>query len=218
MSSTLCYQSIPVTPYQQNCSVVWCDESKQAAVIDPGGEVERLYSFITSQNLTLSAVWLTHGHLDHVGGASKLAQLVGVPIIGPAKGDAFWLEALSEQAKMMGFGDAKAFTPDRWLSHGDVLPLGKLCFEVIHCPGHTPGHIVLFERGARRAFVGDVLFQNSIGRSDFPQGNHEQLVHSIRERLFPLGDDVNFVPGHGPESTFGQERQTNPFVSDSRYG
>lgn len=218
MASTLNYQSIPVTPYQQNCSVVWCTRTRHAAVIDPGGEVERIIQLLVAENLMLKEIWLTHGHLDHVGGTQELAKRKLVPVIGPGKADTFWLEALPDQAAMMGFGSASAFTPDRWLNDGDVLTLGELCFEVIHCPGHTPGHVVLFERGAKVAFVGDVLFQNSIGRSDFPQGDHAALVSSIRNKLFPLGDDVRFIPGHGPESTFGYERQNNPFVADHRYG
>ncbi len=211
------YKIIPVTPFQQNCSVIWCSETNLAAVVDPGGEIPRIREFIKSNKLELDKILITHAHLDHAGGTAELARLNGVPIIGPHKDDQFWIDLLPEQCAQFGF-DGDTFTPDQWLDHGDVVALGNLSFEVVHCPGHTPGHVVFVERTANFAAVGDVLFQGSIGRSDFPKGNQKDLVDSIRKRLFPLGDNIDFIPGHGPMSTFGQERKTNPFVSDKRFG
>jgi len=192
-------QILPVTPYQQNCSIVWCRKTKKAAVIDPGGEVARLKGALESLGVSLEKVLLTHGHLDHASGASKLAREMGVPVEGPHEDDLFLLEALGRNASRPGFADAENCLPDRWL-------------------GHTPGHIVFFYRDAKVAFVSDVLFAGSVGRTDFPRGNHQQLVESITERLWPLGDDVRFVPGHGQTSTFGWERKCNPFVSDLALG
>jgi hydroxyacylglutathione hydrolase len=204
----------PVTPLQQNCTIVWCARTKKAAIIDPGGEVPRLLKAIEDQGLTLEKIWVTHGHLDHAGGTAELKEKTGVPIEGPHPDDAFWIDQIEASAARWGMPGARAFTPDRWLADGDTVQLGETEFEVYHCPGHTPGHVVFFHRAARFAQVGDVLFQGSIGRTDFPRGNHQQLIDSITEKLWPLGDDVAFVPGHGPMSTFGQERKTNPFVAD----
>jgi len=204
----------PVTPLQQNCTIVWCTKTKKAAVIDPGGEVDRLLAAIEGQGLTVEKIWITHGHMDHAGGTAQLKAATGAPIEGPHPDDQFWIDGIEEAGKRYGVPGAKAFTPDRWLGDGDVVTLGETQFEVFHCPGHTPGHIVFFHRGARFAQVGDVLFQGSVGRTDFPRGNHQQLVESIIGKLWPLGEDVAFVPGHGPMSTFGRERKTNPFVSD----
>jgi glyoxylase-like metal-dependent hydrolase (beta-lactamase superfamily II) len=204
---------IPVTPYLQNCSLVW-DAAGRAALIDPGGEIDRLLSEVATRNLTLEKILLTHGHLDHVGAADELRTRLGIPIEGPERAEQFWLDALPQQAQMFDFPAAQAFTPDRWLNEGDTVEVGTLRFEVLHCPGHTPGHVVFFERAAALAFVGDVLFKGSIGRTDFPRGNHASLIGSIRNKLWPLGDAVRFVPGHGPMSTFGDERRTNPFVGD----
>ena len=204
---------IPVTPYLQNCSLVW-DRTGHAALIDPGGETERLLAEISARNLTLEKVLLTHGHLDHVGAADELRTRFGIPIEGPERTEQFWLDALPQQAQMFNFPPAQAFTPDRWLNDGDVVQVGTLHFDVLHCPGHTPGHVVFFERAAKVAFVGDVLFKGAIGRTDFPRGQHATLITAIREKLWPLGDDVQFVPGHGAMSTFGDERRTNPFVGD----
>ena len=204
----------PVTPLQQNCTIVWCTKTKKAAVIDPGGEVERLLAAIEGQGLTVEKIWITHGHMDHAGGTAALKAATGAPIEGPHPDDKFWIDGIEEAGKRYGVPGAKVFTPDRWLGDGDVVTLGETQFEVFHCPGHTPGHVVFFHRQARFAQVGDVLFQGSVGRSDFPQGNHQQLVESITGKLWPLGEDVAFVPGHGPMSTFGRERKTNPFVSD----
>lgn len=204
----------PVTPLQQNCTIVWCAKTKKAAVIDPGGEVPRLLGAIEAQGLTLEKIWVTHGHLDHAGGTADLQARTGVPIEGPHPDDKFWIDDIETSAAKWGMTGAKSFTPDRWLQDGDTVQLGETEFEVIHCPGHTPGHVVFFNREARFAQVGDVLFQGSIGRTDFPRGNFEQLIHSITQKLWPLGDDVAFVPGHGPMSTFGAERKSNPYVSD----
>ncbi|MDP2431378.1 MAG: MBL fold metallo-hydrolase [Pseudomonadota bacterium] len=205
----------PVTPYQQNCSLIWCEATRQAALVDPGGDVEMLLSAVERAGVTLTKLLLTHGHLDHVGGALELSRRLNLPIVGPHPGDAFLLDNLPQQAEMFGFPPAESFTPKEWLRDGDSVAVGKLALQVIHCPGHTPGHVVLFEPESRHAFVGDVLFKGSIGRSDFPRGNHDDLIASIKEKLFPLGDDVAFVPGHGPMSTFGFERRSNPFVGDN---
>ncbi len=206
---------VPVTPFQQNCTVVWDEDSGKGAIVDPGGEIDRLREIVAEHNVTIEKILLTHGHIDHAGAAGELAELLAVPIEGPQREDAFWIDQLTEQGERFGFPPARAFTPDRWLEDGDEVRVGGLRFEVRHCPGHTPGHVVFFEPDNRIAFVGDVLFQGSIGRTDFPRGDHETLLTSIRERLWPLGDDVTFVPGHGPASTFGEERRSNPYVGDS---
>ncbi|MBV2122445.1 MAG: MBL fold metallo-hydrolase [Candidatus Thiodiazotropha sp. (ex Ctena orbiculata)] len=208
------YKVIPVTPFEQNCTLFWCENTRAAAIIDPGGESQRLTAILEDLALKPKMILLTHGHLDHAGGAVELAERLGVPIHGPHKEDAFWLDNMDQQAEMFGFGDGRKCTPDQWLEDGDQVSLGDEKLEVIHCPGHTPGHIVFFHRVSRVAQVGDVLFKGSIGRTDFPRGDHQALLRSIRERLWPLGDDVRFIPGHGPDSTFGEERQTNPFVAD----
>jgi glyoxylase-like metal-dependent hydrolase (beta-lactamase superfamily II) len=204
----------PVTPLAQNCTIVWCAKTKKAAIIDPGGEVPRLMKALQDQGLTLEKIWITHGHMDHAGGAAELKRLTGVPIEGPHKDDQFWIDRIQQSGEMYGMPEARIFVTDRWLEHGDVVTLGETEFEVLHCPGHTPGHVVFFHRQARFAQVGDVLFKGSIGRTDFPLGNHQDLLDAITGRLWPLGEDVQFVPGHGPMSTFGAERRSNPFVSD----
>lgn len=205
---------VPVTPYQQNCSLIW-DDARRAALVDPGGEADRLAAEVAARDLVVEKILLTHGHLDHVGAAVELAQRFGVPVVGPEKSEAFWLDALPQQAQMFRFPHVDAFAPDQWLADGDTVEVGALRLEVLHCPGHTPGHVVFFERGARLAFVGDVLFKGSIGRTDFPRGDHAALLGAIRGKLFPLGDDVRFVPGHGAMSTFGAERRDNPFVGEN---
>jgi glyoxylase-like metal-dependent hydrolase (beta-lactamase superfamily II) len=205
----------PVTPLQQNCTIVWCAKTLKAAVIDPGGEVPRLLEAVKQNGLSVEKIWITHGHLDHAGGTAELQAATGAPIEGPHREDAFWIDQIEASGQMYGMPDARSFTPDRWLEDGDRVQLGETEFEVYHCPGHTPGHVIFFHREARLAQVGDVLFQGSIGRTDFPRGDHGQLIASITTRLWPLGDDVAFVPGHGPMSTFGRERQTNPFVADA---
>jgi glyoxylase-like metal-dependent hydrolase (beta-lactamase superfamily II) len=204
---------LPVTPYQQNCSLVW-DTDNRAALIDPGGEAGRLLAEVAARGLTLEKILLTHGHLDHVGAAAELRDALGIPIIGPQREDRFWLDALPQQAEMFGFPQLAAFAPDQWLEDGDAVEVGSIRFDVLHCPGHTPGHVVFYQPEGRLAFVGDVLFKGSIGRSDFPRGDHAALIRAIREKLFPLGDDVRFVPGHGAMSTFGHERRDNPFVGE----
>lgn len=209
---------IPVTPYQQNCSILVCEQTKKAAVVDPGGELEKIEAALKQLNVTLEKVLLTHGHMDHCAIANDLRQQYGVAIEGPHEADRFWIDKLPESCAMAGFPHADAFEPDRWLQDGDSVSFGKQTLQVLHCPGHTPGHVVFFHPGVKLAMVGDVLFQGSIGRTDFPRGDHDTLLRSIREKLWPLGDDVAFIPGHGPTSNFGQERATNPFVADSRYG
>lgn len=205
---------IPVTAFQQNCSVLWCENTKKAAVVDPGGEIERIEAAIAEQDVKVEKIMLTHGHIDHAGGAADLSEKLGVPIEGPHREDSFLIEQLHEQGAQFGVEGGKPFTPTRWLAQGDTVTVGDLTFEVRFCPGHTPGHIIFFEPVSRIAFVGDVIFQGSIGRTDFPRGDHATLLNSIREQLWPLGHDVTFVPGHGPTSTLGHERETNPFVRD----
>ena len=204
----------PVTPLQQNCTTVWCTKTNKAAVIDPGGSADAILGEIARRGLTLDQIWITHGHLDHAGGAAEMQEKSGVEIIGPHVEDLFWIEGIPAQGQMYGLPEARSFTPNRWLNDGDVLTLGETTWEVVHCPGHTPGHVVFFNREVGFAQVGDVLFQGSVGRTDFPKSDPEALIQSITKKLWPLGDGVTFVPGHGPVSTFGQERQTNPFVSD----
>lgn len=208
------FRILPVTPFQQNCSLVWCEASRRAALIDPGGEVERLLAAVAAEGLTLERILLTHGHLDHVGAAQALAERLGVPIEGPQAEDAFWLSRLPEQAALFGFPPCQAFNPHRWLDDGDEVQIGAEALTVIHCPGHTPGHVVFYSPRHRLAFVGDVLFRGSIGRTDFPRGDLDSLLTCIRQRLFALGDDVRVVPGHGPMTSLGQERLHNPFVAD----
>lgn len=207
------YRILPVTSYQQNCSLIWCDLTQKAALIDPGGDVELLLDAVKQQGVTLEKLLLTHGHLDHVGGAQQLADQLNLPIIGPHRADEFWLQALPQQSQRFGFPDTPPLQPDQWLEEGEQVSVGKQQLEVIHCPGHTPGHIVFYHQMAQLAFVGDVLFQGSIGRTDFPQGDYDTLINSIRDKLLPLGDEVTFVPGHGPCSTLGHERRFNPFLN-----
>lgn len=209
---------LPVTPYQQNCSLVWDPATMRGAVVDPGGEIERIEHAITAKGVTVEKVLLTHGHLDHAGGAAALARRLGLSIEGPHEDDRFLLESLAEQGKRYGFAGSEACTPDRWLKDEDTVSVGGAILGVRHCPGHTPGHVVFYNQGAKLAFVGDVLFKGSVGRSDLPRGNHDQLVESITGRLWPLGDDMRFVPGHGETSTFGWERKTNPYVCDLALG
>ncbi|MEP5764014.1 MAG: MBL fold metallo-hydrolase [Halieaceae bacterium] len=209
---------VPVTPYQQNCSILKCEASGKAAIVDPGGDIDRILAAVEQLGATVEKILLTHGHMDHCAASAELREQLAVPIEGPEREDAFWIEKLPEWCKMSGFPHADAFEPDRWLIDGDTVTVGEQSLQVFHCPGHTPGHVVFLHRGQKLAWVGDVLFQGSIGRTDFPRGNHEELVASIRNKLFPLGDDITFIPGHGPTSNFGHERTTNPFVADERYG
>ena len=204
----------PVTPLAQNCTVVACARTNRAAVIDPGGEVDHLLAEIARRGFTVEKIWITHGHLDHAGGAAALKALTGAPIEGPHPDDQFWIDRIEEDGRLYGMTEGRPFVPDRWLDEGDTVQVGETAFEVFRCPGHTPGHVVFFQREARFAQVGDVLFKGSIGRTDFPRGSHADLIASITGKLWPLGDDVRFVPGHGPMSTFGEERRSNPFVAD----
>jgi glyoxylase-like metal-dependent hydrolase (beta-lactamase superfamily II) len=209
---------IPVTPFVQNCSLVWCPVTRAGAVIDPGGDIDRIMAEVEHHGVTLGQLLLTHAHIDHAGATAKLARRLAIPVIGPHRGDKFWIDGIAEQGRMFGFPDAETFEPDRWLDDGDRVQVGEVELEVRHCPGHTPGHVIFYSTADRLAFVGDVLFQGSIGRTDFPGGDHDTLVDAIRGKLFPLGDDVRFVPGHGPMSTFGAERRANPFVGDAVVG
>ncbi len=206
------YTTVPVTPFQQNCSIVWCDEVKQAAIIDPGGDLPLLLEAVDATGAQLTQIWMTHAHIDHAGATAELARKQQLPIIGPHLGDQYWIDLLPEQGAMFGFPPSEAFAPTRWLLDGDTVTLGKYTLTVRHCPGHTPGHVIFHSKELNRAFVGDVLFAGSMGRTDFPGGNHEQLLSSITERLWPYGDETIFIPGHGPESSFGHERRTNPYV------
>lgn len=209
---------VPVTPYQQNCSIIKCEVTGKAAIVDPGGDVERILLAVEQMQAGVEKIILTHAHLDHCAASDVLRQRLSVPIEGPHCDDEFWLQGLPEACQMSGFPPTEAFTPDRWLVQGDRVSVGEQTLRVIHCPGHTPGHIVFLYELQKLAWVGDVLFHGSIGRTDFPRGNQEDLIASIREKLFPLGDDITFIPGHGPMSTFGHEREKNPFVADFRYG
>ena len=209
---------VPVTPFQQNCSLVRCRASGQGAVVDPGGEVDKLLAAIEESGTSVESILLTHGHADHAGGTAALARELSVPVIGPHEEDRFWLESLAEQGRAFGLSGAEDVVPERWLNDGDEVSVGRLRLAVRHCPGHTPGHVVFLHAGSRFAWVGDVLFRGSIGRSDFPRGDYDTLIRSIQERLLPLGDDVRFLSGHGPMSSFGEERRTNPFlVSPERF-
>ena len=209
---------VPVTPYQQNCSIIKCLETGRAAIVDPGGDVDRILAALEQMDASAEKVILTHAHMDHCAASDVLRQQFDIPIEGPQEEDRFWLDKLPEWCKMSGFPHTDAFLPDRWLEDGDTVTVGAQTLQVLHCPGHTPGHVVFVYQSQQVAWVGDVLFQGSIGRTDFPRGDHQQLVDSIREKLFPLGDDITFIPGHGPTSTFGQERRSNPFVADPNYG
>ncbi len=213
---SLKYRVIPVTPFEQNCTLLWCTETNKAAVVDPGGDLDRIRAAVETEGVILEKILLTHAHIDHAGGTAELAKSEGLPIEGPHKEDNFWIQGLAMQAQMFGFPAPEVFTPNRWLEDGDTVTVGNETLEVLHTPGHTPGHVVFFHRDSKLAQVGDVLFNGSIGRTDFPKGDYNTLIHSIREKLFPLGDDVSFICGHGPMSTFGHERATNPFVSDHR--
>ena len=208
------YQIIPVTAFSQNCTLIWCEQSGQAALVDPGGEAGKLKAAVQDAGVQLTKILLTHGHLDHVGAAAELAEYYQVPIIGPDKEDAFWLDGLPAQSRMFGLEECAPLTPTQWLAEGDSVQVGDMTLNVLHCPGHTPGHIVFINDKARLALVGDVLFNGGVGRSDFPRGDHQALIASIRNKLLPLGDDMDFIPGHGPMSTFGHERQTNPFLRE----
>ncbi|WGZ94470.1 MAG: MBL fold metallo-hydrolase [Candidatus Thiothrix putei] len=206
------YLTIPVTAFQQNCSIIWCETTRECAFVDPGGDTDTLIAAVTKHHLKPTGVFLTHAHLDHVGGTMGLAKHYGIPISGPHEADKYWLDALPVQAKQFGLPHCEAFVPDVWLHDGDSLSVGQQTLNVLHTPGHTPGHVVLFHEESGVVFVGDVLFNGSIGRSDFPGGNHQQLMQSIKAKLWLLGDDVIVIPGHGPDTTIGHERLHNPFI------
>lgn len=206
------YRIIPVTPFEQNCSLIWCDETMKGAVVDPGGDLDRVYAAVEAEGVTLDKILLTHAHIDHAGATADLSDEQSLPIIGPHQGDDYWIQGLAEQGKMFGFKEARVFEPTQWLQDGESVQVGNVTLSVLHCPGHTPGHVVFFDPVTKLAIVGDVLFNGSIGRTDFPGGNHATLISSIKDKLFSLGDDVEFIPGHGPMSTFGYEKKTNPFV------
>ncbi|NMQ04951.1 MBL fold metallo-hydrolase [Candidatus Accumulibacter phosphatis] len=211
---TMKYQIIPVTPFEQNCSLLWCEQTKRGAVVDPGGDVSRILRAVADNGVELEKILVTHGHIDHAGAVAELSDRLSLPIEGPQREDQFWIDGMPAQSRMFGFSKVRAFTPDRWLEQGDTVSFGNIEMEVLHCPGHTPGHLVFFYRPGRLAIVGDVLFQGSIGRTDFPKGDFNTLITSIHKRLWPLGNDVAFIPGHGPMSTFAAERRSNPFCGD----
>jgi hydroxyacylglutathione hydrolase len=209
---------VPVTRLQQNCSLIWNPETKNAAFVDPGGDIDTLMGALDHFGLTLTRIWLTHGHFDHAGAAAELRERTGVAVEGPHRDDQFWLDLIEEGSRRYGLSGVRNVVPDRYLEDGDALDFEGVRFDVSHTPGHTPGHVVIHNKDAKIAFVGDVLFAGSIGRTDFPRGDHAQLINSITSKLWPLGEDVAFVPGHGPTSTFGRERQSNPFVADRLTG
>jgi len=206
---------VPVTPFQQNCSLLWDTATMRGAIVDPGGDLDRVLALATREGVTLERILLTHAHIDHAGATAALKRRTGLPIEGPHEGDRYWIDRLAEQGQLFGIASEGAFEPDRWLVDGDRVRVGSLELDVVHCPGHTPGHVVFVHAPSRFAVVGDVLFQGSIGRTDFPGGDPAALIRSIRDKLFPLGDDIRFLPGHGPLSSFGDERRRNPYVSDA---
>ena len=206
------YQTIPVTAFSQNCSLIWCPVTLQAAIVDPGGDAEKIKAQAAAKGVTVTQILLTHGHLDHVGAAAELAAFYAVPVVGPHKADEFWLQGLPMQSQMFGFPECAPLTPDRWLEEGEVVRVGDVSLEILLCPGHTPGHIVFYDRASRLLVSGDVIFNGGVGRTDFPQGSHADLIAAIKNKLLPLGDNVTFLPGHGPSSTLGKERISNPFL------
>jgi glyoxylase-like metal-dependent hydrolase (beta-lactamase superfamily II) len=205
---------IPVTQFQQNCSLLVCESTHQAALVDPGGDRDTLMDAVEKAGVKLEKILLTHGHIDHCGATAELVRRLGLPVEGPHAEDQFWIDQLPEQGRQFGFPVLQPFVPDRYLDTGDEVRVGDIALEVRHCPGHTPGHVVFVQRQHQVAFVGDVLFKGSIGRTDFPRGDFPTLIESITSQLWPLGNDITFIPGHGPVSTFGEERRSNPFVSD----
>lgn len=210
------FRVVPVTPFAQNCSILWNPSTRKGAVVDPGGDIDRILEAAKEERVELEKILLTHGHIDHAGGTAELAKRLGIPLEGPEEEERFWIDALAQQSQRFGFPKVEGFEPDRWLKDGDTVQVGGETLEVYHTPGHTPGHVIFFHRKAKLAIVGDVLFAGSIGRTDFPRGDFQTLIRSIRGKLWPLGSDVTFIPGHGPLSTFGEERRSNPFVADGQ--
>ncbi len=205
---------VPVTPFQQNASIVWDTKTKQAAIVDPGGDVPVLQAAIKEFGVKPVAIWLTHGHLDHAGGAAELAEAYSIPVIGPHEADKFLLDDLPTQGLRFDINDMRAVAPTRWLNDGDTVSLGDLTFEVAHVPGHSPGNVTFFQKDLRFLLAGDTVFAGSVGRTDLPYGSHETLISGIKEKLLPLGDDVQILPGHGAASTLGEERRNNPFLQE----
>ena len=207
----------PVTPFQQNASIIYCSNTNKCAIVDPGGDIEILLEIAKNNNLIPEKILLTHGHIDHAGGATELSEILKVEIHGPHIEDKFLLDELQKQGEMFGL-PSKDCKPDVWLDEGDIVELGDEKLDVYFCPGHTPGHIIFYNEANKLALVGDVLFNGSIGRTDLPGGNHDQLINSVKDKLWPLGKKIEFIPGHGPMSTFEAERLSNPFVSDQALG
>ena len=209
---------IPVTPFAQNCSLLICERTKKAALVDPGGDIEKIFGAIEEEAITIEKILLTHGHLDHCGASKQIRDQLNVPIEGPHIADQFWIDQLEEQSRQFNLPNSSSFIPDRYLTDDEMVKFGNIKLEVKHCPGHTPGHVIFFSAQANVAIVGDVLFAGSIGRTDFPRGDHDALINSLTTELLPVGDDVTFIPGHGPTTTFVAERQNNPYVADSVTG
>ena len=203
---------VPVTPFQQNCTILFDMDDKHGVVVDPGGDIDKVLAALKDNAISAGAIWITHGHIDHAGGAMELKEALGVEIIGPHEADKSLLDNLENQGKRYGIAGARNCVPDRFLSEGETVSFGGHVFEVLHCPGHAPGHVVYYNRAAKFAHVGDVLFRGSVGRTDLPGGDHAALIRSIKEKLLPLGDDIGFICGHGPGGRFGEERRTNPFL------
>jgi glyoxylase-like metal-dependent hydrolase (beta-lactamase superfamily II) len=203
---------IPVTSYQQNCSLLICKQSLKAAIVDPGGDIDLILKAIDREKVSPEAILITHGHLDHIGATAELSARLSIPVVGPHQDDQFWIDAIPAQCQTFRFPACEPFTPSRWLSQGDIIKIGEVELDVFHCPGHTPGHVVFVHRNTKLAIVGDVLFKGSIGRTDLPKGDFSTLIDSIKNTLWPLGEQVAFIPGHGPMSTFGEEMRNNPYV------
>ena len=204
---------VPVTPFQQNCTILFDMDDKHGVVVDPGGDIDKILAVLKDNAISAGAIWITHGHIDHAGGAMELKEALGVEIIGPHEADKSLLDNLENQGKHYGIAGVRNCVPDRFLTEGETVAFGSHVFEVLHCPGHAPGHVVYYNRAAKFAHVGDVLFRGSVGRTDLPGGDHTALIASIKDKLLPLGDDIGFICGHGAGGRFGEERRTNPFLT-----